>query len=596
MSARAAVAAPAGPSPAEPLTAALTATARSRPGLPALILPGAGWPPPRPGRERFRTVSYAELDRRSDAIAAGLVAVGIGAGVRTALMVPLGPDFFAVAFALLKARAVPVLIDPGIGRRHLRACLAEVAPEAFIGVPRAHLARRALGWAPTAHRLVTVGARLPGGWAGTPLREVERDGAALPATAPPSGAPRGVAPGRDRSDDRAPAAIAFTSGSTGPPKGVEYRAGHFAAQVRMIRELYDVRPGQVSLATFPPFALLGPALGLTTVVPRMDPTRPARVDPRRLAEAADRHGATLMFGSPALLDTVSRWGQATGAQLPTLRQVVSAGAPVSRGVQRRVLAMLPPGAQVHTPYGATEALPVTSASSSELLALPEAGICVGRPAPGVEIALVQVTDEALPVLHEQLRVPEGEVGEIVVRGPNVTERYAERPRATALAKTDWAGWVAHRMGDLGRLDGAGRLWFHGRKVHRVTTEDGPMDSVPCEEVFNAHPAVARSALVGLGPPGRARPVVCVERERGARRLPPEQLSAQLLALAAAHPEAAGVRAVLYRRRLPVDIRHNAKIDREALARWAARRLGHRDEPGHADPRHDGPGHRVPGDR
>lgn len=530
----------------------LREAAREHPDRAALVLPlGRRY---RPGVGGFATTTYAELWQRTDALSARLSRWGLGPGVRTALMVPPQLDFFALTFALLRIGAVPALVDPGIGLANVRRCLAQVSPTAFVGVPRAHLARVAMRWCPSARVLVTVGGRIPG-----VLR--------IPAEPIPSG--DSVA--EPLLDPKATAAIGFTSGSTGPAKGVEFRTSHFLAQVELIRALYDVRDGEVSLSTFPPFALFGPALGLTTVVPRMDPSRPARVDPSRVADAANGFGATLMFGSPALLDAVGRWGGSSGVRMPTLTRVVSAGAPVSPTVQRRMLAMLGPEAQVHSPYGATEALPVTSIGSDEVLALGRPGICVGRPVDGVDLAILPITDAPLATVTDVL--PPGEVGEIVVRGPVVTTSYADRPAATAAAKTRWGDDVAHRMGDLGYLDDSGRLWFCGRTVHRVLTADGPMFSVPCEVVFDAHPSVRRTALVGVGVPPGQRPVLCVELQPGVRRA--AMLTAELLALGAADPQTAGIRTVLYHRGFPVDIRHNAKIDRAALGRWAGRRLRRR---------------------
>ena len=545
----------------------LCAAARQHPDRAALVLP-AGYRH-RGGARGFRVTSYAGLQQRTDELAARLTVAGIGPGVRIALLVPPTLDFFALSFALLRIGAVPVLVDPGIGLGNVRRCLAQVAPEGFVGVARAQLARRLLRWCPDARLLVTVGARLPGcppSLAELPEAGTEPTDRPGPAAEPGPAADAGPA-GRD-SD--LTAAIAFTSGSTGAPKGVEYHQSHFLAQIDLIRSLYDVRPGEVSLSTFPPFALFGPALGLTTVIPRMDPSRPAHVDPARVADAANSFGATLMFGSPALLDTVGRWGAVSGARMPTLTRVISAGAPVRPVVQRRLLDMLGPDAEIHSPYGATEALPVTSIGSREVLALTEPGICVGRPVPGVELAIMAITDAAVPALDGSQLLPSGSVGEVVVRGPNVTTGYADLPAATAAAKTSWAGAVAHRMGDLGYLDDRGRLWFCGRKAHRVRTADGPMYTVPCEQVFDGHPAVARSALVGVGAPGRQRPVLCVELERGCA--PDPDLTAQLLALGGARPDTAPIRTVLYHRGFPVDIRHNAKIDRTALARWAGRRM------------------------
>ena len=518
----------------------LAERAREHPDRVALALPfGRG----------FSTTTYAELDRRVDAVAAGLQSTGLRPGMRAALLVPATADFFALAFALLRLRAVPVLVDPGIGRDNVKACLAEAAPEAFLGIAKAHLARRLLGWAPSAHVLVTAGHGPPLG--GTTLRRVERTGRQrLPFV--PTERP-----------DGAPAAILFTSGSTGPPKGVEHGERQLLAQAALVGELYGLGPDDVSLATFPPFALFGPVLGMTTVVPRMDATRPADVVPARVVGAAQRFGATVMFGSPALLDTVSR----AGGRMPTLRCVISAGAPVPRRVQRRTLAMLAQGAQVHTPYGATEALPVATIGSDELLSLPETGICVGRPVPGVDVALIRVTDDPITELTPGLRVGPGEIGEVVVRGAVVSPSYAERPEATAAAKLQWDGAPAHRMGDLASWDDQGRLWFAGRKAHVVHTADGPMHSVPCEEVFNLHPAVRRSALVGTGPRGSSTPVLCVELEQGATSSP--ALTAELLALGAADPRTRPITRVLYPPTFPVDIRHNSKIDRPALGAWAA---------------------------
>jgi len=531
------------PQVTESLDGRLCAAARAHPDRAALVLsrPLAG----------TTVTTYAELDRRVDAVAAGLHAAGLQPGDRAALLVPPTADFFVVAFALLRLGAVPVLVDPGIGRTHLLTCLGETEPVAFLGVAKAQLARRVLRWCPAARIVVTVGA---GPRTGLRLSAVEQAGAALlPWRAPPRAA-------------HGTAAIVFTSGSTGMPKGVEQTQETLLAQTRLVADLYDLGPHQVSLATFPPFALFGPPLGMTTVVPRMDATKPASVRPRRVVRVANRHRATVLFGSPALLDTVTRG--APDARMPTVRLVISAGAPVPRAVQRKVLHMVGDGAQVHTPYGATEALPVASIGSDELLGLPE-GICVGRPVTGVDVALIRVDDGPLTVLTDDLLVAPGEVGEVVVRGANVTTSYAGRPAAMALAKLDWGGRTAHRMGDLASLDTEGRLWFAGRKSHRVETRRGPLYSVPCEEVFNVHPSARRTALVGLGALGEQEAVLCVELEPGVERT--SGLTAELLALGSQDLRTSEIARVLYHPGFPVDIRHNSKIDRPALAVWAASR-------------------------
>ncbi|MFC5138975.1 fatty acid CoA ligase family protein [Actinomycetospora rhizophila] len=530
--------------------------AREQPDRAALVLPAPGRGPLEPvlGERTTRTVTFGELDARVDRVAAGLHAAGVGPGARVALLVPPVADFFVLAYALMRARAVPVVVDPGIGLRRVRRCLAEAAPDAFAGVAKAHLARRALGWAPEARLAIAAGGvPVPGA---TSVRDLERRGAVGRLDA-------------ERPADT-PAAIVFTSGSTGPPKGVEHHDDGLVAQAALVRDLYGLGPGDVSLATFPPFALFGPALGMTTVVPRMDPTRPGRVRAARLVRAARRTGATTMFGSPAVLDRLGRDAPG-GTILPALRTVISAGAPVPRDVQRRVLALLGAGARVHTPYGATEALPVATIGSDELLDLPDDGICVGRPVPGVEVTLMRVADGPVATLTPELAVPDGEVGEVVVRGPVVSPRYADRPEATAATRVDWDGAPAHRMGDLASRDAEGRLWFAGRVSHVVPTADGPLYSVPCEEVLNRDPAVRRSALVGLGTGAVRRPVLVVEPARGSA--PTDVLRDHLLGVAHADHRTRAVQDVVFHPALPVDPRHNSKIDREALERWVAGQRG-----------------------
>ncbi|MBS7457456.1 olefin beta-lactone synthetase [Coralloluteibacterium stylophorae] len=508
-------------------------------------------------------LTYAELDRRSDAIAAGLARCGIVRGMRTVVMVRPGPEFFLVMFALFKAGVVPVLVDPGIDKRALRQCLAEAEPHAFIGIPLAQTARVLLRWATSATIQITVGARLP--WGGPTLAQVEAAGVGaasqLVATMPDE-----------------VAAILFTSGSTGVPKGVVYRHRHFVAQVDMLRDAFGMAAGGVDLPTFPPFALFDPALGLTGVIPDMDPTRPAKADPRRLHDAIARFGATQLFGSPALLKVLA----AHGAPLPTIRTVTSAGAPVPAATVARMRELLPADAQVWTPYGATECLPVAAIESRELAAtraMTERGFgtCIGRPVAGNSVRLIQVTDAAIAGWDEAVEVADGEVGEITVAGPTATDAYFNRPEATALAKiaerTAAGTRIVHRMGDLAWRDGEGRLWFCGRKAHRVESGTGPLYTDQVEPIFDLHPEVRRTALVGVGRRGAQRPVLCVELEAGvdaARHW--RRIEAELLELGGSHLRSAPVRTLLRHPRFPVDIRHNAKIGREALAAWAAKRL------------------------
>ena len=521
-----------------------------------------------PGRSGAYDVrlTYRELDARSDAIAAGLARHGITRGTRTVVMVRPTPEFFLLMFALFKAGAVPVLVDPGIDRRALKQCLDEAQPEAFVGIPLAHVARVVLGWARAATVRITTGARRL--FADATLAEVERAGAGagpqLADTAP---------------DDIA--AILFTSGSTGVPKGVVYRHRHFVAQIDMMRSAFDLQPGGVDLPTFPPFALFDPALGLTSIIPDMDPTRPASADPLKLHRAIERFGVDQLFGSPALMRVLAEHGR----PLPTLRRVTSAGAPVPGDVVARMRELLPDDAGFWTPYGATECLPVAVIEGRELVALRArteagAGTCVGRAVPPNEIRVIRIRDDAIGDWAQAEELPAGEVGEITVAGPTVTDTYWNRDAQTRLAKitetlADGSTRVVHRMGDLGWFDDEGRLWFCGRKSHRVETASGPLYTEQVEPVFNTHPQVARTALVGVGEPGAQLPVLCVEVRGGADAATRNHIAAGLRMIGQQHAHTAGIALFLFHPGFPVDIRHNAKIGREKLAAWATQRVQRR---------------------
>jgi len=519
------------------------------------------------GQVAYKQLTFRELEDASNRLACGLDSAGVRRGVRTALMVPPNPDFFALTFALFKTGAVPVLIDPGIGMRSLHACLAHAQPEAFIGIPKAHAARVALGWARNSVRInVTVGAKWF--WGGHTLRALHER---IPANQPYSA----VEPVPDET-----AAILFTSGSTGAPKGVVYTHEIFGAQVAHIRGLYDIQPGEVDLATFPLFALFSPALGMTAVVPDMDPTRPANVNPVNIVSAIEKFGITNMFGSPALIDRVGRHGEASGIKLPTLRRVISAGAPVSARTLERFAEMLRPGVQVFTPYGATECLPVASIGSDEVLGETRhrtdhgAGICIGRPVAGLAARVIRITDEPIATWDDSLELPAGEIGEIAVKAAHATKAYFNLPGPTALAKIpDPAnGGFYHRMGDVGYFDELGRLWFCGRKAHRVVTPQGTRFTIPCEGVFNRNPRVFRTALVGVRRNDVTEPVLCVELETGVGSVSKEVIRTELRELGSQNECTRQIRTILFHPAFPVDVRHNAKIFRDKLATWASRQL------------------------
>ena len=547
----------------------------------------------------YTRTTYRQLNELSDFLAAGLDDIGIGRGVKAVLMVPPSLEFFSLTFALFKVGSIPVLVDPGMGIKNLGRCLAEAEPDAFIGVTKAQLARTLFGWGKgSIKNLVTVGRRL--GWGGFTLDQVIARGR-VRQTKGATDERRWSPPETDVNET---AAILFTSGSTGVPKGAVYSHGNFDAQVAALKNAFRIEPGEIDLCTFPLFALFAPALGMTAVVPRMDFTKPARVDPREIAEPIMRFGINNLFGSPALLNQVGRnWTptnkqNSTGKQSSataepavqdlnrwsTVKRVLSAGAPVSPAILERFSKWLPRDSQIFTPYGATESLPVAVIGSHEILGETRyitakgGGTCVGRPVEGIDVEIIRVVDEPIPVWNDELRMPPGEIGEIVVRGPMVTQAYYRREDLTALAKIvdPSTGRMLHRMGDVGYFDHQGRLWFCGRKSHRVITPQQTYFTEPVEGIFNSHKAVFRTALVGVMRNGTNEPLLCVEREsrrefKGERWISDRELVAELLELGSQFELTRNIQSIRFHPSFPVDIRHNSKIFREKLAIWAANR-------------------------
>ena len=332
---------------AENVAAYLTQAALRQPEVIAMQVPTR-----RKGKGRiYKQISYGELDTRSDAVALGLSSAGIERGDRVALMVKPSVELFALTFGLFKAGVVPVMVDPGIGIRQLKACLGRAAPTGFIGIPAAHAARVALGLAKeTVKHRVIVG---PAFGFGTTLARVESAGKIRRDA--------GERPEGTNQDDVA--AILFTSGSTGVPKGVVYRHRQFLAQVEALQSLFDIQPGEKDLPTFPLFALFDPAMGMTTIIPHMDATKPASVDPREIIEPIQRFSISTMFGSPALLNTVGRFGELHNIKLPSIRRVIAAGAPLPVETMHRWHDMIGDEGSLFPPYGATECLPIACLSS-----------------------------------------------------------------------------------------------------------------------------------------------------------------------------------------------------------------------------------------
>ncbi|MFF2245821.1 alpha/beta fold hydrolase [Arthrobacter sp. NPDC058130] len=520
-----------------------------------------------------RSLSWRELEQNITALAAGLQEAGVGHGTRVSLMVPPGVDLTVVLYACLRLGAVVVVADAGLGTRGLSRAVKGATPDYLIGIDRALAAASVLGWSGrriSVRDLPAARRRLLG--VETSLSALGRRGANLTPELPG----RGPAPAPDPDAD---AAVLFTSGSTGPAKGVLYTHRQLAAMRDTVSATLGIRPGARLVAGFAPFALLGPALGAVSVTPAMDVTVPRTLTARALADAAAAIDATVIFASPAALrnvlatrDGLSRAGREA---LERVELLLSAGAPVPEPLLAEVQRLLP-RASLHTPYGMTEALPVTDISLEQIRAA-EAdaaagtvagsgnGVCVGRPVHGARVAVVPLAADGTAPGNCPVTEP-GVTGEILVSAPHVKEAY-DRLWLTQRESARTAGW--HRTGDVGHFDAAGRLWVEGRLAHIVTAPGTVVTPVGAEQAIERLDDVGLTAVVGVGPSGTQAVVAVVETVPPARRAGP---AAPLLAgrvRDAARQAGVSVSAVLAVPSQPTDIRHNAKIDRTRLSRWAS---------------------------
>ncbi|MGC5616538.1 alpha/beta fold hydrolase [Georgenia sp. Z1491] len=526
------------------------------------------------------TVSWRELAARARHLALGLHDLGVRPGQRVSLLITPGVELTTALFACLRLGAVVVLADQGLGLRGMSRALRGADPSVVVGIERGLVGARLLRWpgrrvaaAPGQARARALGAETTVDDLVARGAHLERTGATPPA-------------GPDPDDD---AAILFTSGSTGPAKGVVYSHRRLAAMRDALAATYDLGPGSSFVAGFAPFALIGTALGSLAVTPDMDVTAPATLTASALADAVAAGEATAVFTSPSALVNVLRTAdelddERRGA-LARVGLFLSAGAPIAPELLAEVGRIMP-AAAAHTPYGMTEMLPVTDidldgiraaaddAAREDLVVGAGGGTCVGLPASGARVRIAGLDADGRAT-GEATSAP-GVTGEVLVTGPHLKRTY-DRLWATQAASADHPGW--HRTGDVGHLDSAGRLWIEGRLGHVVRTAHGVVTPVAIEHAAQAVRGVRRAAAVGVGPDGAQQVVVVLETDPQVDPRSAAQPSLATPGLTRAVRSAVGARcgrdvaAVLRVPELPTDVRHNAKVERARIGRWAERALG-----------------------
>ncbi len=521
-----------------------------------------------------RAFSWDQLAEQVDALAIGLSELGVQTGDRVSLLVQPGNDLTVILYACLRIGAVAVVADQGLGLKGMTRAVRAARPQWVIGAKPGLTVARTLNW-PGQRISVDVLSARQAKLLGTvaSVERLLRSHSGRRPDAVPYPAPE------------APAAVLFTSGSTGPAKGVLYTHGRLGALVALLRQQFAVKPGSSLIAGFAPFALLGPAIGVTSVTPDMSVTKPATLTAVAVAEAAQAGEATMFFGSPAALrNVVATADELTAEQrdaLGGIYLVLSAGAPVHPVLLDQVQELFP-NAEIHTPYGMTEGLlqadisreEVHEAMASGPAGSGQPGVCVGHPVDGVRFALAPLDAEGRP--SEQLVDPAdapGTLSEVVVSAAHLKERYDRLWHTDRQSRRDaHDGLIWHRTNDVGHFDAEGRLWIQGRLQHVITTPQGPIGPGAVETPVDALGDVARCAAVGVGPAGTQAVVVIAEPEGGAKPLRTGRSPLARPEFARRVREASSevpVSAVLVLEELPTDIRHNSKIDRTRLAAWAA---------------------------
>jgi len=504
----------------------------------------------------WTTVTYTQLLDLSNRFAPGLLAAHVTPNMRAALMTPPSVEFFALAFAMLKLGIIPIVIDPAIGFKKLGECLTESKPDIFIGNKLTHSLRVIFGWGKgsikynlSLSQLLSTRHSPPA--VNRPLSTVNRQ----PSTT---------------------SAIIYTSGSTGIPKGAVYSQENLAAQMDMLAETFNILPDEIDLPAFPLYALIDVLLGVTSIIPDMNFPVPGKTDPEKVINAIQKFNVTNMFASPVVLEILSNWYGDRVARhlcrdaLPSLKRIITAGAPATTQLQERFRKLLDDKTDLFGIYGATEALPIAKIESREIFEVKEksalgAGVCLGKPVNGMKVRIISISDSVIAEWEDSLEVSPNVVGEITVQGAAVTASYIAREEANCLSKIKHEDGIIHRMGDVGYFDEQGRLWYCGRKSHRVVAKDDVLFTEQIEGIFNAHPLVARTALVGVN----GNPVLWIEL---AQKADEDKIKRELMELASNHPQASMIKTFLFMKKFPTDVRHNSKIIRERLSLLAEKRL------------------------
>ena len=482
---------------------------------------------------------------------------GVQKRERSLVLLKPGYNLIVSCFALLYIGAIPVIIDPGMGLKSLLNCIKRTNPKNLIAIPIARsLALLFNASFSSIKTKISVNSKFEetlNNYSNTEKTEIYD------------------------SKDYELAAIVFTSGSTGKPKGVRYLNLNFSAQIEVLKQEFGITEGEVDLVTLPVFSLFNPALGVTSVIPQMNPRKPAKASAKTIVDAIQNFKITSAFCSPVIGKKVSSYCEDLNIDLPFMKRMMLAGAPSTPKLITSLSKRLPNG-KIIVPYGATEALPVSYSCHDQIKNLSNSiieggGSNLGIGIKGISILIMPIRNSPLPNENEDFIVPIKEkllTGEICVAGNVVTDGYDQMPGATRDARFVYNSKEYHRMGDLGYWDENGNLRFMGRKAECIQTANGRIETERYEPFVNSLPGIQKSALIGIGEGALREPCLVVVPTQATKKVLRSTIEKVRSSLLAKFPEH-NINRIFIQKNLPVDARHNAKIHRLTLGKiWTAK--------------------------
>lgn len=498
---------------------------------------------------KYTYYTFKELEIKINQFCHRLESFGVKRGDKVLFFVKPNLDFCAITFALFRMGAVPTFIDPGMGRKKLLKCIQELQPEVMIGIPAVHYLSHFFKKSFSSVNIFITTAKSDGFRARSIYKNLDQMKVHYDPIEP---------------EESELAAILYTSGGTGAPKGVLYTHDIFINQTAMLKDEFNLNENHVDIPGFPLFSFFTLAMGMTSVIPDMDFSKPAQCDPEKLYNNIVDSKASFIAGSPAIWERLAQWCVQTNKKIPFVKYVVMFGAPVSEKIHRDFKKCLIQG-DTYTPYGATECLPISCISGSEVLSntLEKTnagkGICVGHMFKNVQVKIIKYSNETIDNINKAEIQPVNKIGEIIVSSPNVTLGYYNLEEQTQNSKIYDGDKVWHRMGDMGYLDLDGKLWFCGRKKHIVESQKMTFYPVTIEPYFNSILNVKRSAVISLQD---SRVGLVLELEPSSNKKKALSDAKSII-----HENELGyIEEIFIKDKFPVDIRHNIKIDRTALSK------------------------------